>query len=113
MRTSWYEPLDSGDFDEETLNEISGIWPGALDITDAALAVFLAAARVQCEAYAPPVDIIPDNYRLAQAFQARALARAGYSGQDQDNFVDMPTMFPMDWTVKRLLNPERRIGGIA
>lgn len=100
---------------EEELELISQIWPAAYDLDANALTLLLTAARVQCEAYAPAADPIPDNYRLAQIYQARALARAGIAGTDGDLMAgtEVITAFPMDWSVKRLLNPERRIGGIA
>lgn len=101
--------------DETELGFISSIWPGVLDLDDTARELMLSAARTQCEAYAPPVETIPDNYRLAQIYQARALSRAGIVGTDGDLIAgtESITIFPMDWTVKRLLNPERRLGGIA
>lgn len=99
------------------LDQICALWPGGYDLEESAREMIFAAARTQCEAYAKPVqsDSVPDNYRLAQVFQARALSRAAINGTDGDILAgtETITMFPMDWTVKRLLNPERRIGGIA
>lgn len=85
-------------------------WPGCLDLADEALDLYLQAARTQCEAFAPPLEgqEVPAGYRLAQALQARALARAGVVGSgDSDGFGDqVVTLFPMDWTVKNLLRPK-------
>jgi len=71
----------------------------------------LAAARTQCEAFAPALEEgedVPENYRLAQALQARALYRSGIAGSGDQIGPDglTVTVFPMDWTVKRLLRPE-------
>lgn len=111
---SWYTGKDESGDEIET---IAAIWPGALDLDPEALAIYLDAARAQCEAYARDRNEteIPARYQLAQVLQARALARAGAIGTDGElqAGVESITIFPMDWTVKRLLNPEKRIGGIA
>lgn len=97
---------------------ISELWPAALDSPEV-LPLYLAAAKHQCIAYAPPLPAghkgIPAAWILAQVMQARALARAGVLGTDGEAPYGMEsvTVFPMDWTVKRLLNPEKRLGGIA
>lgn len=87
-------------------------WPGSADLSADDLATLLTSAMVQCEEYAPDLDapaIVPDNYRHAQALQARALFRAGIAGSNDQIGMDgmSITVFPMDWTVKALLRPRR------
>lgn len=79
------------------------------DVTDA-----LAAAYAQCLAYRNHRQPVGPNDTascvLAQKLQARALIRAGFSGDGTEAVgVDgLPvTIFPMDWTVKALLRPKR------
>lgn len=112
---TWYQANEAGELDEEILAQIASLWPGALDLEEHALIMCLNSARVQCEAYAPQHQTVTDNYRHAQILQARALAKAGVVGNDGEIYAGEATvtLFPMDWTVKRLLNPERRIGGLA
>lgn len=93
-------------------DELRAIWPGVDDLEDDALAVVLAAARAQCEAFAPALGEgvpVPQRYRLAQAMQARALARAGVASTDGSTLGgyegEPVTVFPMDWQVKALLRP--------
>ena len=87
--------------------------------SDLDLAALLASARVQCEEYAPTlvdtladgtvvVRVPPENYRLAQALQARALWRSTSVGSGNQFGADgmTVTVFPMDWTVKSLLRPK-------
>ncbi|KMM45607.1 hypothetical protein CWIS_09715 [Cellulomonas sp. A375-1] len=82
------------------------------DLEDAAVIDYLEAAHEQCVAFlngADPDDP-PARYRLAQIFQARALARSGVANVDSTLGDGEPVaVFPMDWTVKRLLRP-RRVG---
>lgn len=94
--------------DEKT----SELWPGAFDLTESELETYLEAARVQCEAFAPALPENtepPANYILAQALQARAIARATIagSGDTLGGYGDTVTVFPMDWTVKNLLRPKK------
>lgn len=101
--------------DKDAFAQIIQIWAGAEDLEPTALEVILAAAKVQCETFERP-GIAAENQFLAQIFQARALARAGYAGTDGEYYNgDGPTitMFPMDWTVKNLLRPKRPLGGLA
>jgi len=57
---------------------------------------------------AEPAEVL-DRHKLAQVLQARALARSftvgdgGMVGPDGETV----TVYPMDWTVKRLLRPHR------
>lgn len=81
------------------------------------LGMYLMAAYEQCAAYVPDpillpyVEPVPMGWTLAQVQQARDLARAGIINSDQSSFggEGMPiTIFPMSWTVKRLLRPSGR-----
>lgn len=95
--------------DDERLPDL---WPGAVDLTDTALEMVLAAAREQCEAFAPATtapDDPPVRYVLAQALQAKALARAGFVGADDQvgGYGEGVTVYPMDWQVKNLLRPRQ------
>lgn len=104
------------DADEEVQEWLSTVWSGWIDIDPGALAGVLEAARDQCDAwYHFEPGAVPVRARHAQALQAKALVRSGAAGTDDTvgGFGETVTVFPMDWTVKRLLRPERRIGGIA
>lgn len=88
------------------------LWPGCVDLTDAALDLLLDSARTQCEAFAPALPDgadVPPAWLQAQALQARALSRAGVVGADDQVGIEGGgvTLFPMDWTVKNLLRPKR------
>ena len=92
--------------------QIRAYWPSVDELDDEALAPLLASAATQCEAYAPAQPVgtpVPRTWQHAQALQARALYRSGIAGsQDQIGGDGMSvTVFPMDWTVKRLLRPQR------
>jgi len=95
--------------DDERLPDL---WPGAVDLTETALGLVLAAAREQCEAYAPTVDNpedVPARYILAQALQAKALSTAGFAGGNDQvgGYGEGVTVYPMDWQVKNLLRPRQ------
>ena len=96
--------------------DLEGYWPEAVDEFGAsgspALDSLLDAARIQCEAYAPALPEgadVPETWRRAQALQARALHRSAIARDGDRIGVDgvAVTVFPMDWTVKRLLRPQR------
>ncbi|PPI28201.1 hypothetical protein [Rathayibacter sp. AY1B5] len=79
-------------------------------LDDVQLYTVLEAAREQCEEFAPAYSgTVPTRYRQAQLVQARALWQSVKSnGQSQiggEGFA--VTVFPMDWSVKRLLRPLR------
>ena len=106
---SWLEG-ESGDVHYA----VTHYWPNLDDevLPKGALSSLLASARIQCEAYAPAMPggaDVPDNYRHAQVLQARALYRSGTAGSGDNMGGDglTVTVFPMDWTVKRLLRPQR------
>ena len=72
----------------------------------------LESARIQCEAYGPPVaSPVPVNYRQAQLMQARNLWQS--VRQDPGNQLGPDgmaiTVFPLDWIVKALLRPKRGV----
>lgn len=119
--TGWLTP-------EETVE--GPYWPQC-DLALDELAMLLTSARIQCEAYAPDVryaesvpdavDIVldadgvatsakvPESWRQAQAFQARALWRSGQAGGSDQIGGDglTVTVFPMDWSIKNLLRPKK------
>ncbi|KQQ22878.1 hypothetical protein ASF48_07000 [Rathayibacter sp. Leaf299] len=79
-------------------------------LDDVQLWTVLEAAREQCEEFAPAYSgPVPIRYRQAQLVQARALWQSVKSnGQSQiggEGFA--VTVFPMDWSVKKLLRPLR------
>lgn len=107
---------------------VAPYWP-TCDLEAEELTALLASAQVVCEDYAPGVayaggvkgatidevdddDIpteatVPENWRLAQSMQARALWRSSAAGSGDQIGGDglTVTVFPMDWTVKALLRP--------
>ncbi len=91
---------------------VDAIWPDAPADEDT-LTLFLNAAQGQCEAFAPVLaegQPVPDNYRLAVLYQARALQRSSVAGGNNQLGEDFPvTLFPMDLTVKNLLRPAKGI----
>ncbi len=95
---------------------LEDLWPGYVDLTDAGLALVLAAAAEACEAFQPKAaqanadDELPAGYVVAQALHAKALTRAGFvGGADQVGFPgEGVTVWPMDWQVKALLRPRTR-----
>ena len=103
MATGWLTPFEV---------RAEPYWPTCDVNLDTALATLLTSARIQCEAFAPALAadaVIPENYRLAQAMQARALYRSTTVGSGDQFGADglTVTVFPMDWTVKNLLRPRR------
>lgn len=96
----------------QSSGELDTYWPLAQDEAEFyPLDRLLAAARVQCEAFAPtvPEGEVPENYRVAQAMQTRALFRSQRAGGGDQFGADgmTVTVFPMDWTVKALLRPKK------
>ena len=112
-QTEW---VSAGEQEAEWLLDI---WPSAGSLTREAFAQYLAAAQAQCIEYLggryTAGVAVSQGWQLAQVLQARALMRSADSDADNGLGPDglTVTVFPMDWTVKRLLVPERRIGGIA
>lgn len=76
--------------------------------------LFLEAAQVACEAFAPPLAEdadVPPNYKLAVIMQARNMWNAtevNASGSvGSEGYVFQPR--PLDWHVTALLRPRRRV----
>lgn len=98
--------------DDERLPEL---WPGAVDLTDGSLAILFAAAVERCTDFQPKAaqanadDNLPSSYVLAQVLDARALARAGFVGENDQmgSLGEGVTVYPMDWQVKSLLRPKK------
>ncbi|GAA4831628.1 hypothetical protein GCM10023221_04300 [Luteimicrobium xylanilyticum] len=87
-------------------------WADAVDMEDEDLTMLLEAAHDQCAAYAPAIAddaTVPDSWVYAEVLQARALSRSGVAGRDDQVGPDgyQVTVFPMDWTVKKLLRPDK------
>ncbi len=101
MTAGWLTPSN--------VTMVARYWPGAVDLDLDELAALLASAAVQCDAYAPQVEVAPDNYLHAQCLQARALYRSTMAGSGDQIGIDGQAVqvFPMDWTVKNLLRPKR------
>ncbi len=92
---------------------LPAFWPaGATDYdpTDAGLVALLAAARADCEAFAPPLgdgEEMPATWPMAQALRARDLARAGLGTSDQAGLPgEEVAVYPLDWQIKQLLRPK-------
>jgi hypothetical protein len=82
---------------------------------------YLEVAKQSCLDYAPlpagiGADNIPENYRLAQAMQARNLYNAGLASPRSGDFDGSEygaAVFPLDWTVQQILLPVIAFGGVA
>lgn len=93
-------------------------WDGAKHLEDGRLYVLLETAKRECLSYldgrVPPAR--PSlAYREAQLLHARNRnAAARIDPATGDAGVDGYSLgpFPLDWTVKQLLRPKRRFGGI-
>lgn len=104
-----------------TDKELFDLWPDAPDDGEdepgpaPALTMYNDAALAACEAFAPvgPEEDtpVPANFRLAQMMQARNLWNASKVDPDRSygegEFV--VTVHPLDWQVKALLRPRRRV----
>lgn len=121
--TGWLTPAEASE---------SPYWPQN-DLLEVELNSLLTSARVQCEEYAPAVRyaegvagaqvttadadgvvtdaVVPENWRQAQALQARALWRSSIAGgNDQIGAEGLTvTVFPLDWVVRRLLRPQKGV----
>lgn len=90
---------------------VASFWPSVDEVDDATLALLLTSAQTQCAEYAPAraTNDVPSSWRHAQALQARALWRSGVASSNDNMGGDglTVTVFPMDWTVKRLLRPQK------
>lgn len=105
-----------------TTSSMRSTWRDAPE-SDVALWRLLEVARGQVEAYAPDRDVVGStiprpstNLVLAQTTQARNIWNAVKSdpanqGIGDEGFVIRP--FPMDWTVKNLIRPQRATPVIA
>ncbi|GAB2474405.1 hypothetical protein [Xylanimonas ulmi] len=92
--------------------DVAEQWPDAVDLEPTLVARVLAAAQEQCEAFAPalaPGQEVPASWKVAVVMQARAIYRATIAGSNDQIGADglTVTVFPMDWTVQRLLRPKR------
>lgn len=107
--SSW---LTGGTFGD--LDIVRAYWPSVDEVPEDALPLLLASAKDQCAAYATTLaegEDVPNRYRHAQVLQAKALWRSSNAGTDGNLGADgmTVTVFPMDWTVKRLLRPQRGV----
>lgn len=101
-----------------TISSARTEWDGAKHLEDGRLFVLLEVAKRECIDYAPRRVVLPRPTiaaREAQLMHARnrnAAARVDPASGDAgvDGYGLSP--FPLDWTVKQLLRPKRRFGGI-
>lgn len=106
------QPVDAW----HTIQSAKAQWDGAKHLDDVRLYVLLRTAADECATYAPKATAVrPVAAREAQLLHARnrnAAARIDPASGDAgvDGYSVGP--FPLDWTVKQLLRPKRRFGGI-
>lgn len=107
-----------GDLTDETvvgwvsLERARAGWADADTMTDLELAQYLAAAYEQCVRFAPALADgapVPENYRVAQVYQARASWRALSENVQNEMGPEGYTIvtYPLDWTVRQMLRPKR------
>lgn len=102
-----------------TLDSARVEWADAEGLSDISLFRLLELARQQIIAYAPALAdgvAVPSNYKRGQLMQARNLLNAirvdpASGGVGEDTFVLRP--FPLDWTVKQVVRPERAVPRIG
>jgi hypothetical protein len=90
-------------------------WPDSRALDDHRLWVLLETAKLECLAYARPLPadppaLPPVNYREAQLLHARNRNAAGKidpSNGDAGGDGFSLSAFPIDWTVRQLLRPQR------
>ena len=94
-----------------TLERARADWIDAESMTNRELAQFLAASHESCVAYAPvrPDGLVPESWRVAQVYQARATYRAlSENAQNQQGPEGYTIVtYPLDWTVQQMLRPKR------
>ncbi|WP_404311304.1 hypothetical protein LG314_07940 [Agrococcus terreus] len=100
-----------------TLDAARRDWPGAPE-DDARLHDLLAVARTQVLEYAPELELapVPAHYRAAQLLQARNVWNAtqtdpNSSQMNGDGFA-VP-VYPLDWSVRQMLRPQRVVPVVA
>ncbi|MBD8077693.1 hypothetical protein [Cellulosimicrobium arenosum] len=108
--TAWeVQPYDGW----ASLEDARSQWSDAQAMPDDELTGYLQTAYEQCVEFAPAVvgTVIPARLVQAQVMQARAVWRSLTSGDQDTQGPDgyTVTVFPMDWTVKALLRPERGV----
>ncbi len=96
--------------------------------SDALVQELLEVAKQQVLAFAPELTLAEDgepdaepappaNYRMAQAYQARALYQASKANVNAD--VDVVggefkvRVYPMDWNIKNMLRPQRGVPSVG
>lgn len=100
-----------------TLSTARAEWDGAQHITDVRLYRLLRAARAACVAFKPaagtrrPLETEVEA-QLLQARNRSAAARIDPASGDDGTGSYGATIYPMDWAVKALLRPARRLGAI-
>lgn len=102
-----------------TLDSARAEWQDA-PADDSRLFTLLQIAAQQVAAYAPDLEDgapVPTNYRYGQLMQARNLWNAGRVDPAQGN-AEFGTSFvitphPLDWIVRQILRPQRRVPVVA
>ena len=90
---------------------IQNIWPDAAHIDPTVFEVVMRTANSVCEAYAPALSEnaqIPDNYKLAEIFQARDIWSKFNGGAAQTFGADdlnIP-VYPLVFVARDLLRPK-------
>ena len=99
-----------------TLEQARGQWADA-PLDDIFLYQLLETARVQCEEYAPALQlgvVVPARYIQAQLTQARALYQSTIANQADNVGIEGFTVrvFPLDFTIRAMLRPKKAISGM-
>lgn len=106
-------PVESAGTGWHTIDTARTDWQGGPPTEDHVLFDLLTIAREQVLAFAPArdeADEIPTRYRQAQLMQARNTWNATVKNprDDTQGFGDFAVpVFPLDWSVKRLIRPIR------
>lgn len=95
-----------------SIGSAHGAWPDSAALEDDRLHVLLETAKRECLAYAPlPAGLVPPvSYREAQLLHARnrnAAGRIDPSNGDAGGDGFALSAFPLDWTIRQLLRPQR------
>lgn len=101
-------------------------WPGTPPKSDALILELLTVAKGQILEFAPAIpitepptpDVCPDNYRLAQAYQTRALwesQQANVSGDTDAVGMEgyQVRVYDMSSSIRRILRPPQGFPGVG
>jgi hypothetical protein len=96
---------------------VGDLWQDADMEAPAVVKALLTAAYEQCAEYAPVLAEgaeVPERYRLAQIFQARALWAMQRQGAGESFNADgfSVAIYPLDARIRQMLRPKRPFGGL-